>query len=202
MYIVVGILTMREAKKPDLTAPRYRATITHVCSQKLYKDFRRKFPQYKNYSDTVLRQILDTLHGKIWKEVLDTRDGVELFEKLGYIFLGTCPSPKKNNINQPLSLEVGQQVKHRNFESDNFLAKIFYTNFGKYQFHNREVWMFTAIRDFKRSVPEVYRENWKRYLQVDNYTRVSRIFRKKNTRLWAIQNIQDVPADYNEFAID
>lgn len=193
---------MREAKKPDLNAPRYHATKTHICSRDLYRHFRRKFPQYKDYSDTTLRQILTTLHGKLRKEVLDSRDGVELFEKLGYIFLGTCPSPKKNNTNQFLSVELGKQVKHRNFESDNFLAKIFYTNFGKYQFHNREIWKFTATREFKRSVPEVYREHWKRYLQVDSFTRVSRIFRKKNMRLWAIQNIQDVPADYNEFIID
>lgn len=194
---------MREAKKPDLTAPRFRSTRTHIVVQTFYDKFRRRYPQYKDLPDSKLRKILKGLHQMFQQEAIDNRDGVELPEGLGFIFIGTCPSPtRKNNINYILSVDIGKQVRHRNFESDNFLAKIFYTNFGKYKFQNREVWSFVATKEFKHGVSQAYPENWKKYLQVDNFTRVSRIFRKKSKKMWAIQNPLQVPVDYNEFLID
>lgn len=193
---------MRESKKPDLSAPRFRVNRTIIANQCMYKLFKRKYPQYAHVPDTELRKILDTLHRNMYRHVLDNRDGVELFERLGYVFLGSCSSPKKNNVNYSLSTKLEKQVKHRNFESDNFLAKIFYTNFGKYQFTNREVWKFSAIREFRRAVPEVYREHWKRYLQVDSYMRVSRVFRLNKRKFWAMENEQGTPEGYNEFDLD
>lgn len=193
---------MREAGKLDRTAPRFRPARTSLVTPEFYRRFRSKFPQYKDYPDSKLREILDTLHGLMYSHAIESRDGVELFEGLGFIFIGTCPKPtRKSNIDYDLSLKLGQQVRHRNFESDNFLAKIFYTNFGKYKFQNREAWSFTGCRSFKNAVSATYPIKWKQYLQVDNFTRVSRIFRKSNSRLWAIQNPLEVPADYNEFKL-
>lgn len=47
-----------------------------------------------------------------------------------------------------------------NLDTDGKLAKIFYTNLStKYRFKNRELWQFKAVRQFKRTVAEVYLSN-------------------------------------------
>ena len=193
---------MREYKNQDRTAPRFFPARTSILTKKFYSDLRKKYPQYKGIADKDLGHIVETFNQMLYTEAVESRDGVELPEGLGFIFIGTCSSPKKNNRDYATSAALEVQVRHRNFESDNYLAKIFYTNYGKYRFQNREVWMFRGCTKFRKLVADTYPENWKKYLQVDNYTRVSRIFRKKSSRLFAIQNPREIPETYNEFQID
>ena len=93
---------------------------------------------------------------RIWKEVIENRDGVELPDSLGYIFIGTCPAAKSVNIDYALSKKYGKVLQNKNWETDGKIAKIFYTNYStKYRFKNRELWQFTAVRQFKKAVAKV-----------------------------------------------
>ena len=190
-------------KKPNLTAPRFRETRIGILGKDLYCSFRKKYPQYKDIPDTELKEIITTFNELLWKSVIENRDGSEFPEGLGFIFIGSCEPPKKFNNDIKSSIEHGVPIKHRNFGSDNFLAKIFYTNYAnKYKFQHREIWKFKPIRQFKRAVSKEYAENWKKYLQIDNFANVSRIFgnRKAPLLLDVIKDI--IPDNYNEFIMD
>ncbi len=118
---------MSNIKKPDLNAPRYRPTRHNIINPEFLKRFRLTYPQYQDISDSKLREIINVFNTQIWETTVNTRDGAEFPEGLGYIFIGSCKSPKKFNTDQVTSVKLGKWVRHRNFESDNFLAKIFYT---------------------------------------------------------------------------
>jgi len=206
----------KEFKKPDLNAPRCRANIHKIITRiknnqprdythKFLEEFKREYPQYKDLSLDTAMNILELFHGKLWDHALRNRDGVELPKSLGYIFLGTCASAKKPGLDFGSMIKDNIKKKHLNFESDNRLAKIFYTNFStKYKFRNRELWYFTATREFKRSVPEVYRANWKIYVEVESGRNISRYINKalKNDYFKARAENYVVDASYNEFDLN
>jgi len=207
----------KEFKKPDLNAPRCKAgaynlikKISNQFSKGEYthnflKEFIEKHPQYKGMTMDNALDILTNFHGKLWNHALHNRDGVELPEGLGYLFIGTCASAKKYNVDFGNSIKNGVITKHRNFESDNYLGKIFYTNFAsKYKFKNREMWSFTATREFKRSVPEVYRENWKNYVHVESGRNISKYVKnaRKADYFKNLELTYTVDSSYNEFDLN
>lgn len=195
---------MQPFKKPDLNAPRYRPKKQNILNSDLHKKFITKYPQYKSIVDiNLMKNIITTFNTSLWKEAIDKRDGIELPEQLGYIFIGTCPRFKGNNPDRLKSINLGYTVQHQNWESDNNLAKIFYTNYKiKYPFRFSELWSFTGLRDFKRSVAKEYRENWKKYIVVDNMQAVSDLYRKQNFKNYMIEknNNQIITESYDEFA--
>ena len=138
-------------KKPDLNAPRYRPKKLNLCNKDFISSFKTAFPKYKDVPDDVLKNIITAFNGKIWKTVVELRDGVELPEQLGYIFIGSCPR-KKSNVDFKKSEHYGTVLQNQNWESDQFVAKIFYTNYEtKYRFKNHDLWGFKGLRDFTRS---------------------------------------------------
>jgi len=190
----------KQMNKPDLAAPRFRPTRYNLLSEKFFNRFKKKFPQYKDHSNKELREIIGTYNGLLWKTAVETRDGAEMPEGLGYIFIGSCPSPRKFNVDYSVSLDTGTRLRHRNFESDNFLAKIFYTNYAnKYKFQHRELWQFKGVRKFTRTVAEVYPENWMNYLQVDNLAHISKMFKKSIKTELIMKRNDIIPESYNEF---
>jgi hypothetical protein len=159
---------MKEFRSPDLTAPRYRPEVYTIMNKKFFESFKKKHPKYKNLDDKELRKIIKYFNNTLFQTVIDTRDGVQLPEQIGWLFIGTCQSPKKQNTDFVKSKKYGVAVTNKNWETDGKLAKIFFTNYAlKHKMKNREFWSFTACRDFKRSVAKTYPENWNMYLVVE-----------------------------------
>ncbi len=190
--------------QPDLNAPRHRTDRRGNLNREFYARFRKKYPKYKHISDVQIKEIIITFNKKVSSDVVGNRDGVELPEGLGYLFVGSCPAMvKKNNLNKILSEEHKQQIKHRNFESDSMIAKIFYTNYAnRYKFKMRELWMFKGCREFTRAVSKSYVENWKSYIQVDSFMHIRKLYKKLNNRQLAIRFAVKPTAEYNEFDLD
>jgi hypothetical protein len=94
-------------------------------------------------------------------------------------------------------------LQNQNWESDQFIAKIFYTNYEtKYRFKNHELWGFKGLRDFTRSVGQTYPNEWKKYIQMDNMIKASRLFRKhKFDQIKKIETT-DLLKEYDEFNLD
>lgn len=139
-----------------------------------------KNPKYKDISLEQVKEIVKVYNGKIWQTVLDSRDGIELPEQLGNLFIGSTFKKKSDNINYKKSIELGYKVQNQNLISDQYLAKIFYTNFeSKYRFRFHELWSFTGVRDFKRTIAKVYPIDWKKYIVIDQDQKVSKLFRKQ-----------------------
>ena len=86
-------------KAPDLNAPRYREKVLGLLNSNLIKEFKEKYPVYENIDDTKLKKIIKLYNTKLWEEVINNREGVELPDSLGYLFIGTCPAAKSVNTN-------------------------------------------------------------------------------------------------------
>jgi hypothetical protein len=139
----------------------------------------------------------------IYQTVIERRDGVELPEQLGYLFIGTCPKKVSDNPDMVKSQQYGRLIQNQNWESDQYVAKIFYTNFEtKYRFAFHEMWGFQAIRDFKRTVAKTYPTEWKKYVVVDNLQKVSKLFRVHRHKEFQKKDTLDQLQYYNEFDFD
>tara|TARA_Y100001963_G_C6654372_1_gene387293 strand:+ start:49 stop:567 length:519 start_codon:yes stop_codon:yes gene_type:complete len=166
-------------KAPNLNAPRYRKKVLSLLNADFIKEFKDKYPAYAKIENKKLKSIIKLYNKKLWEEVIDNRNGVELPDSLGYLFIGTCPSAKSVNTNYALSKEYGKVLQNRNFETDGKIAKIFYTNYStKYKFRNRELWQFKATREFKRTVAKTYPEKWTKYIVMKNKNRVADMYKK------------------------
>ena len=160
-------------KKPDLKAPRYREKRLGILNEKTIKEFKDKKPLYSNIDNNKLKKIIKLYNVKLWNAVINHRDGVELPDSLGYLFIGTCPSSKTINPNYALSHEYGKVL----------------------QIKNRELWRFVACREFKRAVAKTYPENWTKYLVMKNKYRVAHLYDQN------VEQTKEALKNYNEFEI-
>lgn len=189
-------------KKPNLHARRFRPKKTIVINKQMHIDFITKYPAYGHITVTDFKKIIDTFNEELYKGIIGNRDGVELPESLGFIFLGTCKSPKKKNVDIVKSIELGTEVLHKNWESDNNLLKIFYTNHtSKYPLQNKQVWSFKAVKKFRQAASVAYKEDWSRYISIDSTRKISTMFAKLRKKDFIIKQIQAIPDGYNEFIL-
>ena len=191
---------MKEFKKPDLTAPRYRPKASNLLTDDFFKTFKAKFLKYKDISDKELKKIIKVFNETVYQTVIDSREGVQLPEQVGWLFIGTCDQSKKRNIDYNKSKKYGVTVTNKNWETDGKLCKIFFTSYSlKHKIKNREFWGFTACRNFKRSVSKAYAENWNMYVAVDPKKRIQLL--QKSIALKDIdkRKMQEQLKTYNEF---
>jgi hypothetical protein len=191
---------MREFKKPDVKAPRFRPQVYSVLNSDFLGSFKKKFSKYKHIDDTVLKKIGKTFNTHVYQTVIDVRDGVQLPESIGWLFIGTCEQSKKENIDFAKSTKYGVIVTNRNWETDGKLAKIFFTSYAlKHKMKNREFWEFVACRDFKRLVAKTYPENWNMYVAVDPAKRAKLAYQKTVLKnMYKAKESEDLK-NYNEF---
>lgn len=194
---------VKKFNKPDLNAPRYRPKKLNICNQNFYEKFIQDNPKYSGISVSQFKDVIKTFNGQIWKQVVDCRDGVELPEQLGYLFIGTCQRRKKISVDYKKSADCGVNVQNQNWESDNYMAKIFYTNFEtRYRFKHHDLWGFTAVRDFKRTVAATYPVQWKMYVVVDSFMKISKLFRLYKYKEYKKQETITLLETYDEFNLD
>tara|TARA_R110002051_G_scaffold131800_2_gene205563 strand:+ start:420 stop:986 length:567 start_codon:yes stop_codon:yes gene_type:complete len=183
-------------KAPNLNAPRYREKRKGFLNSKMFNEFKEKYPIYKNIDNRKLKKVITLYNEKLWKGVIDNRDGVELPDSLGYLFIGTCPPAKGVNTDYSLSRQYGKVLQNKNWETDGNIGKIFYTNYStKYRFRNRELWQFKGVRKFKRDVSKTYPKEWTKYIVMKTKVRVTDLYKKKQ------KEIVSPYKDYNEFEI-
>lgn len=168
---------MKDAVKRNLNGPRFRAPRLNTTSSEWLNDIMSSSDCLVKDQDLIKKIIVET-NKAIRDVVIDTRDGIELPEQLGYMFLGTCQPKIRKNVDFKTTDNYLKVIQHRNWESDNYLAKIFYTNYEtKYKFKFHELWGFKASREFTRKVGTDYPKNWKMYMQIDHSLKVSRLYR-------------------------
>jgi len=194
---------MENFKTPDLSAPRFRAKSVTLLNKSVYKKFIEKYP---NYSDITLKDfklIINKFNKNIAKEVINNREGVELPEKLGYLFIGKCKKTIKNNIDYGASIKYKKKISHRNWESDGYLAKIFYTNYPfKYRIKDRELWAFKANKDFRKHTSSSFPELYTKYIIVEDTARISDLYKKYTIKDILSKKDKESLKDYDEFKLD
>lgn len=193
---------MENFKKPNLNAPRFRPEVKSILEKKFFEEFKTKYPQYKNVSDAEIRKMIKEFNRFIYQKIVNSRDGVQLPESIGWLFIGTCQESKKKNIDFAKSKEYGLKVTNRNWASDGKLAKIFFTNNApKHKMKNREFWGFIACREFKRSVAKIYPENWNMYTVVEPTKKLKKLYNKAIYKEISLNKTKTDLLSYNEFDI-
>lgn len=193
---------MKEIRKPNLNGPRFRERRISVLTHKTLKKFKSRYPEHNSLDLATFKDIVMTFNKSIVESIIANRNGVELPDGLGYIFMGTCPAPKKKNIDYGKSLSYGIETTHKNWDSDNKLLKIFYTNNStKYPFKNKNVWSFKANKEFRQKASLEYKENWARYIEVPPSKKISSMFNKHRKKEY-VENLKPIiPEGYDEFKI-
>ena len=193
---------MKEFKKPDVKAPRFRPEVHNILNKEFFKMFKEKYPKYKTVDDAVLKAIVKKFNTTVYQTVIDKRDGVQLPETIGWLFIGTCEQSKKKNIDFAKSVKYGMIVSNKNWETDGKLAKIFFTSHApRHKMKNKEFWSFVACREFKRSVAKTYPENWNMYVAVDPTAKLRLTYQKVIKKQLAIKKQNADLKTYNEFDI-
>ena len=193
---------MKEFNKPDVKAPRFRPGVYNLMNKKFFDSFREKHPKYKDIDNVMLRKIGKTFNQNIYQAVIDNRDGVELPEQLGWLFIGTCQQSKKQNVDFNKSKQYGVKVSNNNWATDGKLAKIFFSNYApKHKIKNREYWKFIGCRDFKRTVAKTYPENWNMYLEIEPNKQVKLAYSKAIYKDILKKETTEALKTYNEFEI-
>jgi hypothetical protein len=193
---------MREFNKPNVKASRYRPEVVTILNKEFFENFKKTHPKYKDLDVKLLRKIIKRFNQIVYQTVIDTRDGIELPEQLGWIFIGTCQRSKKDNIDYAKSKKYGVRVTNNNWETDGKLAKIFFTNYApKHKMKNREFWSFTACREFKRTVAKTYPENWNMYVQVISKAKIDKVYNNIMYKNYLNKVEQRNLKTYNEFEL-
>jgi hypothetical protein len=183
-------------------ASRYRPEDVTILNKEFFENFKKTHPKYKDLDVKLLRKIIKRFNQIVYQTVIDTRDGIELPEQLGWIFIGTCQRSKKDNIDYAKSKKYGVRVTNNNWETDGKLAKIFFTNYApKHKMKNREFWSFTACREFKRTVAKTYPENWNMYVQVISKAKIDKVYNNIMYKNYLNKVEQRNLKTYNEFEL-
>lgn len=191
---------MKQFKKPDVKAPRFRPEVHNVLNKEFFEKFKEKHPKYKDVDNTLLKKIAKNFNRNVFQSVIDKRDGVQLPETIGWLFIGTCQESKKQNVDFAKSNKYGITVTNRNWETDGKLAKIFFTSHApKHKMKNREFWSFVACREFKRAVAKSYPENWNTYVVVDATTKLRLTYQKAVLKEMGLKKQQKALESYNDF---
>jgi hypothetical protein len=191
---------MKEFKKPDVKAPRFRPEVKNVLDKEFFKQFKSKYPKYKDLDESLIRTIIKKFNQTVYQTVIETRDGVQLPEQIGWLFIGTCQQSVKENIDYSKSLKYGVKVTNKNWDSDGKLAKIFFSNHApKHRIKNREFWSFVACRDFKRLVAKTYPENWQMYIAADPTTKLQWAYSRSVYKEIKAKETAKALQNYNEF---
>ena len=193
---------MKEFKKPDVTAPRFRPAVYNVLNKEFFKKFKQRYPKYKNLIDSDIRNIIKKFNTLVYQNVIEKRDGIQLPNQVGWLFIGSCQESKKRNINFAKSLKYGVTVTNNNFDTDGKLAKIFFTNFApKHKMKNREFWSFVACLEFKRNVAKNYCDNWNMYMAIDSTKKLNTAYNKEYFKDKIKKETEKALINYNEFDI-
>lgn len=173
--------------KPNLNAPRERNERFMVLNKSVFEKYKKKYPDSK-LSYAQFKNIVEIGNQIIVYNVINNRDGVDLPEMLGHLFIGACPKKKEQQYDYVTARENNMPINHKNFDSNQYLCKIFYSNYEtKYQFRLRKYWYFSACRSFKRAVSKAFTEDWNRYIKISPFKKISHQIKQLGIRTIKIE---------------
>lgn len=186
-------------RAPNIKGKRFRKGYTPVLTKELFEKFIKNHPQHKSLSIEKFTEIITHSSQRMWESIIEERDGLEL-PSGGSIFLGSTKILAKNNYNIQASIKANTPVKHRNYETDGYVAKIYYTpRLSKIPMRERSIWAFKANRTFRRTVSQTYPLEWKKYIAVVNTFKITKEYNKSKLKQYSEQRAIKETESYNEF---
>jgi hypothetical protein len=167
----------------------------------LYKDFVKAHPKHAAITFEEFDKIVDTTLIKMWKVTLDERDGIDL-PIGGSLFIGSTKIKVKNNYDIQASIKANAPIKHRNYDTDGYVAKVYYSpHLAKVSGRDRSIWSFKGARGYKREVSKVYPKNYKKYIVVAELYTVISEYQRHRARNYFTESTERAVQTYNEFDI-
>lgn len=189
-------------KAPNIKGPRFRKDFKEVLCKKLYWKYLEAHPEHSTLTFEKFKQIITTHSGKMWETAVNDRDGIEL-PIGGSVFVGSTKIRKKNNYDIQASIKANRPVKHRNYETDGHVAKIYYSPYlSKVGGRDRSIWAFKGSRQFTRSVSKVYPKQWNKYIMITDLHGVIREYKKHSYRNFMVASTEKTTKTYNEFDLN
>lgn len=163
----------------DLNAPKFKPKLKNVLSADLHREFLKSHPEYKGLTFKEFKAIVIEFNGQLREAAIENRDGIALPERLGFIIIVKCDKALKS-IDFASSRKYKKAVSFKNWDSDDYMAKIGYTNYPvKYSFANREIWKFQPVKQFKTRVAKTFCEYYTKYVHLRRKDLLSNIYKKK-----------------------
>lgn len=167
--------TTEKIRKFDLNAPRVRKTFYNTLNRDLYKEFVKENPDTKVTWEK-FEYIIRTSTEVMVDIVCSHREGVDMLNSLGKLMIGACNKKKDKNYDWVLSSKHEKNVEHKNWESNKYLCKIFYSSFEtKYKFPLINHWTFKPSRFFQRAASKAFRLNWNFFWKVPPLQKIGKL---------------------------
>ena len=189
------------ARVPDLNAPRFRKLRHSIIDEDFINDFLQEHPEYKGMREVskkgFIKKVIHKFNSYIWKHVLVNRDGIDLPERLGVVFVGAKTS-MYNPVKYGVSAAVGKEVRTTNPETNGLIARVFYSRHSRnHGITVRTIWGFKICRAFARELASVFKTSYNMFQRVENKRQLMILFEER-TKKKGSGNVY-VPTDYNEF---
>lgn len=178
---------------------RFRRKYDTLLNKDVYESFIEKFPEHKSLTIREFKNIIQSFNRSIANAFIENRNGIELPNKLGFLFIGSCEPPKQSSINHIASAKANQLILYKNWETDNLLMKIFYTNHTRQVFRNGYLWSFRATREVRKRASRYYVENWQKFPLIASKQKVSHLFMQTGNTHKSDSLKMVIPQDYDEF---
>lgn len=162
-----------EVCKPVHSAPRGKCERHSSLNKNLFKKFKKTYPNIKIDWETFKEIIIRG--NEIFREgFLENREGVVLPEGLGKLFIGAYEkSPNSPYYDWGLLMNKNIVASHRNYESDRYFCKLFYTNFGdQYKYPFKRFWYFNPMQETSALVSKYFREDFNKYIKVPKFQKM------------------------------
>jgi len=153
------------------TLPRFRKKHYNCSSKEVWKDFKKKNPEYNiNYEDW--KRLIKQYNTFLSEQVIDNTNGIQLPHVLGHMMIFSC-DPPEHSFNFKRALQYKKPARYLNLHTDGRIATIGYCNnlrYGAIQFGL--CWKFIADRNFKTKVSKAFSKNHNFYIKIPNYQRM------------------------------
>lgn len=168
----------------DKKCPRFTRTRIDLVNMELAEEFLKEFPQYADKEELKnirsFTKLITTFNSGLWKHVVDNRDGIDLPERLGVVFVGAKTSVY-TPVDYGLSSKYNTEVLMHNFESNGLIGRIFYSRHTRnHGMTIKTIWRFKPSRAFALGVRDSFREgNSRRYRRVENRKELHILFQQR-----------------------
>jgi hypothetical protein len=186
---------------PNIKGPRFRKGYKELLTTEVFEKFKKTHPQH-NLEFENFQEIIKTCSKSMWKLIIEERDGMSL-PVGGTVFVGSVKISKKNNYDIKASIAANTPIKHRNYDTDGYTAKILYSpHLAKISGRDRSLWSFKGHRSFKRTLSKEYPKDWKKYIIPTNLYKVVKEYRRHRERNYRQESTAKVIQTYNEFDLN
>lgn len=161
---------------PIQKGPRARNIVKSILNVTLYNEFKSKYPN-ANISRETFKKIIIRGNEILRDAILENREGVILPKGFGRLFIGAYDkNPKKPYYDWSILMNKGFAYSHKNYESDRYFCKLFYSAFGedvRYPF--KGFWYFKTAHEMSLRVSKAFRADYNKFIKVPKFKRLKQI---------------------------